>query len=233
MFTAILLFVTSFVLRYTVSFVLKGVSFGALSVAALKCADVVAFLLPFVIYRTFSKTEKKTFELKRKISCAHLFFITLFAASAASYLEGRVYGISDGTINVSPEMAASVAVSVLLVPAAEEYVFRGTIMPMLANFGFVPSAIFASAMFCAVHGAGARAYAFIWGLFLSYVYVLYGIKRSILFHMAINAFNVALAILQSFLGFKVTAVYLAVSFVLAVLSTVFIVKSAKRSVGNG
>ena len=82
----------------------------------------------------------------------------------------------------------------LLVPAAEELVFRGVMFRrMRQRAGFIRSAVSASLIFAVIHGNMVQMiYAFFMGMVLCYLYEKYGsVKAPVLGHMVMNLVSIA------------------------------------------
>lgn len=82
----------------------------------------------------------------------------------------------------------------ILVPMAEELVFRGVMFRrMRQRAGFMRSAVSASLIFAVIHGNMVQIlYAFVMGMVLCYLYEKYGsVKAPVLGHMVMNLVSIA------------------------------------------
>ncbi len=81
----------------------------------------------------------------------------------------------------------------ILVPVAEEYVFRGVIFGCLRRYGLMYGVVASAAVFGIVHSQPSQSvYALVFGMFSAFLVALTGnIKTSILFHAVNNIITVA------------------------------------------
>ena len=88
-----------------------------------------------------------------------------------------------------PSFPVQIAVLGVIVPIAEELMFRGVLFRrFMESRGFWYSALWSSLFFVLMHQDGAQmAYALLLGIFLCYVYEKFGsLKAPVLLHVAAN-----------------------------------------------
>lgn len=93
---------------------------------------------------------------------------------------------------------------VVLVPVAEEYIFRGVILTYLRRFGLTFSVIASACLFGVAHSLPSQSvYAFAFGVIAAFLTVVTGnIKTAVIFHASNNLITVASQILPSVMGNK-------------------------------
>ena len=110
-----------------------------------------------------------------------------FAMVELAFYSGQTQSASQ--ITYMPSFPVQIAVLGVIVPIAEELMFRGVLFRrFMENRGFWYSALWSSLFFVLMHQDGAQmAYALLLGIFLCYVYEKFGsLKAPVLLHVAAN-----------------------------------------------
>ncbi|MDO4294153.1 MAG: type II CAAX endopeptidase family protein [Eubacteriales bacterium] len=120
----------------------------------------------------------------------------MYAGNLAGQLVTLLIGLAKGSDVVNPvldtvtglNLWVTFAVTVLLAPVTEEYLFRKLLVERTVRYGEGVAVLCSGLVFGLFHGnLNQFAYAFLLGLFLAYLYVKTGrLRYTILIHMAIN-----------------------------------------------
>ena len=161
------------------------------------------------------------------------FFFAFFVLSALSFFAPD---ISNNLVNSNSNLLNLIYIvvySVILVPIAEELVFRGVILNRLNNrVNFIYAIIISSALFSLVHGFGRLTPTFFFGLCMCVVYLkTNNITIPIIIHILNNAlatvcsdlFNVAVILLSN----PFNSIIFIVSAISGILILVYLYKNIK------
>lgn len=174
---------------------------------------IVTMVLPAAIFsKAAGLSFDSTFRTDGKIlGTAALFFCFIqLITTAVSQFSGYLYdfivpsvpGIYDGSFTPSsPDVYSfimSVLITCILVPFAEEYVFRGVLFTYLKRYGLGFGIISSACLFGIAHASPTQTvYALVFGIFSALLVAVTGnIKTSIILHSANNFVSVFFGYLQ-------------------------------------
>ena len=159
-------------------------------------ANTITFIILFYIYIRTSKlldSGHSEFSVKNLILILSLGFVISSFGNAVNTALMKVFGFVEENLTVETILKASIPEALLLTcvcaPITEEIIFRGFVFKTINRYhGFLFSAIISSILFGISHITPLSiTFAFMCGIFLSYIYYLYGsILMCMILHMMIN-----------------------------------------------
>lgn len=217
-------------------------SFGPLQLTGLSAFISLPFLYGFYRRERARYGQLQQPDYGKLRSCLAL--ILLFGAAAClcvnnlmelSGLTRLFPGFSENMAPdlYAPPLAAQLICTCLLIPAAEELIFRGQAFCLIRDrFGWRAAALISSLLFGLYHGSVVQGlYAFILGIGASWLLQRFGtLLAPWLFHVAANLLSVCLEYFNSQLSFLNAApVFLAATGIALGLSAVCVLGIRKRS----
>ena len=200
---------------------------------------IVFIILLYVYIRTSKLFDQYDSEknVKNLILILSLGFVISSFGNAISRVLMEVFGFVEDNLTVETILKASIPEALLLTcvsaPLTEEIIFRGFIFKTINKYhGFWASAIISSILFGISHITPlSMAFAFMCGIFLSYVYYLYkSIFMCMILHMMVNFSSLAIHyLMQSEPSLKETYFILFICLVLIIMITLRLHISCKMN----
>ena len=205
----VLVLVAAFVLKFILAYLLSDVSKAFDSLAMKQLTNGVFGMLSWILPFFLAGILNQCFERRCDFSpiSPKLFFALFFSANlvanvaafiSAAILDrvGYVFPVYDLNGFSTENYFLFVFTMSIMVPLAEEFVFRKVILKSFLPFGKTLSIVLSSMIFAICHDISSLLYAFVFGMLLGYLAVNFGHKYAVAVHILNNLISSSIIVAE-------------------------------------
>ncbi len=241
-FFVVLALFAAFVLKLILTYLFTNVSNAFESLAMKQFMNSVfgmlSWILPFYLAGVFNRCFERRCDLSpisAKLFFA-LFFFANFVANVAAFISaailskvGYVFPAYDLEGFLPINYFLFVFAMAVMVPIAEEFVFRKVVLKSFLPFGKMLSIVLSSIIFAICHDISSLLYALIFGMLLGFLAVKFGHKYAVAVHILNNLISSSIIVAEMHISdIAFTILFYArlfCMFVLGILSFVVLIRS--------